>query len=70
MQKYTQTKVIRITETQYKTLKKLEKYNVRVCDFMFFYKHINIFCIFAFVESSLQFKNIIQIPPMIKTTTF
>ena len=53
---YTKSKVVKLTEVQYQTLKKLEKYNVRVCDFMFFYKHINIFCIFVFVESSLQIK--------------
>lgn len=32
--KYTRSKVVKITETQYQTLKKLEKYNVRVCDFI------------------------------------
>lgn len=32
--KYTKTKVVKITETQFKTLKKLEGYNVRVCDFI------------------------------------
>ena len=32
--KYTKVKVIKITETQYKTLKKLESYNVNVCDFI------------------------------------
>jgi hypothetical protein len=31
---YTKSKVIKLTETQYQTLKKLEKYNVRVCDFI------------------------------------
>lgn len=31
---YTHSKVVKITETQYQTLKKLEKYNVRVCDFI------------------------------------
>lgn len=31
---YTHSKVVKLTETQYKTLKKLEKYNVRVCDFI------------------------------------
>jgi hypothetical protein len=31
---YTQSKVIKLTEVQYQTLKKLEKYNVRVCDFI------------------------------------
>ena len=33
-QKYTKVKVLKITETQYQTLKNLEKYNVRVCDFI------------------------------------
>lgn len=32
--KYTHSKVVKITETQYKTLKKLENYNIRVCDFI------------------------------------
>ena len=32
--KYTKSKVIKITETQCKTLKKLESYNIRVCDFI------------------------------------
>lgn len=32
--KYTHSKVVKITETQYNTLKKLEKYNIRVCDFI------------------------------------
>ena len=31
---YTKSKVVKITEVQYQTLKKLEKYNVRVCDFI------------------------------------
>jgi hypothetical protein len=32
--KYTRSKVVKLTETQFQTLKKLEKYNVRVCDFI------------------------------------
>jgi len=32
--KYTHSKVVKITEVQYQTLKKLESYNVRVCDFI------------------------------------
>jgi hypothetical protein len=32
--KYTKSKVIKLTEVQYKTLKKLENYNVIVCDFV------------------------------------
>ena len=32
--KYTKSKVIKLTEVQYNTLKKLENYNVRVCDFV------------------------------------
>ena len=32
--KYTKTKVLKVTEPQYKTLKKLEGYNIRVCDFI------------------------------------
>jgi len=32
--KYTKSKVIKLTEVQYDTLKKLEKYNIRVCDFI------------------------------------
>lgn len=32
--KYTHSKVVKLTEVQYQTLKKLEKYNVRVCDFI------------------------------------
>lgn len=32
--KYTKSKVVKITEVQYNTLKKLETYNVRVCDFI------------------------------------
>lgn len=31
---YSKSKVIKLTEVQYQTLKKLEKYNVRVCDFI------------------------------------
>lgn len=31
---YKHSKVIKLTEFQYQTLKKLEKYNVRVCDFI------------------------------------
>jgi hypothetical protein len=30
----TKTKVIKLTKVQYNTLKKLENYNVRVCDFV------------------------------------
>lgn len=32
--KYTKSKVVKLTEVQYNTLKKLENYNVRVCDFI------------------------------------
>ena len=32
--KYTKTKVVKLTEIQYQTLKKLENYNIRVCDFI------------------------------------
>jgi hypothetical protein len=32
--KYTKSKVIKLTEVQYNTLKKLGNYNVRVCDFV------------------------------------
>ena len=32
--KYTKSKVIKITDVQFETLKKLESYNVRVCDFI------------------------------------
>ena len=32
--KYTKTKVIKLTDTQFNTLKKLENYNIRVCDFI------------------------------------
>lgn len=32
--KYTRSKVVKLTEVQYQTLKKLEKYNIRVCDFI------------------------------------
>jgi hypothetical protein len=32
--KYTHSKVVKLTEAQYQTLKKLEGYNVRVCDFI------------------------------------
>jgi hypothetical protein len=32
--KYTKSKVVKLTEVQYQTLKKLENYNVRVCDFI------------------------------------
>lgn len=31
---YSKVKVIKITETQYKTLKKMESYNVKVSDFI------------------------------------
>lgn len=31
---YAKSKVVKLTEVQYQTLKKLEKYNVRVCDFI------------------------------------
>ena len=31
---YKHSKVVKLTELQYQTLKKLEKYNVRVCDFI------------------------------------
>lgn len=34
MIKYSKTKVIKLTEIQFNTLKKLENYNVRVCDFI------------------------------------
>lgn len=30
--KYTKSKVVKLTEVQYNTLKKLETYNIRVCD--------------------------------------
>lgn len=32
--KYTKSKVVKLTEVQYQTLKKLENYNIRVCDFI------------------------------------
>lgn len=32
--KYTRSKVVKITEVQHNTLKKLETYNIRVCDFI------------------------------------
>lgn len=32
--KYTKYKVVKLTEVQYQTLKKLENYNVRVSDFI------------------------------------
>jgi hypothetical protein len=32
--KYTKSKVVKLTDVQYNTLKKLENYNVRVCDFI------------------------------------
>ena len=32
--KYTKSKVVKLTEVQYNTLKKLGNYNVRVCDFV------------------------------------
>ena len=32
--KYTRSKVVKITEVQHNTLKKLDKYNIRVCDFI------------------------------------
>jgi hypothetical protein len=32
--KYTKSKVVKLTDVQYNTLKKLENYNVRVCDFV------------------------------------
>jgi hypothetical protein len=32
--KYKHSKVIKLTEVQYNTLKKLKNYNVRVCDFI------------------------------------
>ena len=31
---YTKCKVVKLNETQFNTLKKLEKYNIRVCDFI------------------------------------
>jgi hypothetical protein len=34
MQKYTKTKVIRISETQLKTLQKMKSYNVDVAEFI------------------------------------
>lgn len=34
MQKYTKTKVIRLTEVQHQTLKKMQSYNVDVADFI------------------------------------
>ena len=32
--KYTKSKVVKLTEVQFQALKKLENYNVRVCDFI------------------------------------
>ena len=32
--KYTKVKSVKITETQYKTLKKIEGYNINVCKFI------------------------------------
>lgn len=32
--KYTKCKVVKLTEVQHNTLKKLGKYNIRVCDFV------------------------------------
>lgn len=34
MKKYTKTKVIRLTESQHQTLKKMQSYNVDVTDFI------------------------------------
>lgn len=34
MIKYTKVKVVKITETQYKTLKKIESYNINVSNFI------------------------------------
>jgi predicted CopG family antitoxin len=34
MQKYNKTKVIRITEEQHQTLKKMQSYNIDVADFI------------------------------------
>lgn len=34
MKKYTKTKVLRISETQHKTLVKMKSYNVDVCQFI------------------------------------
>ena len=34
MKQYTQTKVIRISESQLKTLQKMKSYNVDVCEFI------------------------------------
>ena len=31
---YTKCKVVKLTEVQHNTLKKLETYNIRVCDFI------------------------------------
>jgi hypothetical protein len=31
---YKHSKVVKLTEVQYQTLKKLENYNVKVCDFI------------------------------------
>jgi hypothetical protein len=32
--KYKKSKVVKLTEVQFQTLKKLENYNIRVCDFI------------------------------------
>lgn len=34
MKKYTKTKVIRLTEVQHQTLKKMQSYNIDVADFI------------------------------------
>lgn len=34
MKKYTKVKVLKITETQFNTLKKLDSYNINVADFI------------------------------------
>ena len=53
--KYTKSKVIKLTEVQYETLKKLENYNVRVCDFIreiiCFYNYFLYICISKFRKS-------------------
>jgi hypothetical protein len=54
---YTKSKVVKLTEVQYQTLKKLEGYNVRVCDFikeLVFLNYTLYICISKFRKSILR----------------
>ena len=47
---YTETKVIKITKVQASTLRKLERYNIRVCQFIRYAIFIGLYFVYLYIE--------------------